>query len=41
MRAFFLGVIAALVIAAGAAFVLNDWVQQSSSLAFSTSGVRI
>lgn len=41
MRAFLVACLAAIVIAAGAAFVLNGYVPDASSSVFSTKGVRI
>jgi hypothetical protein len=42
MRAFLLGIVAAAVIAVGAAFVLNSgYLPNSASSVFSTTGVRI
>jgi len=41
MRTFLVACLAAILIAAGAAVVLNTYVPDSSSSAFSTTGVRI
>jgi hypothetical protein len=41
MRAFILACVAAVVIAIGAAFSLNDLMQESSSKSYSTSAVRL
>lgn len=41
MRTFLVACLAAIVIASGAAFVLNNYVPDASSSAFSTQGVRI
>ena len=41
MKAFILGVIAALVIAAGAAFLLDDLVQSPATATFSTEAARV
>ena len=41
MRTFLVAVVAAVVIAAGAAIVLNSYVPDTSASVFSTEGVRI
>lgn len=41
MRAFLLAIVVAIVLAAGAALVLNNYVPDSSAGIFSTQGVRI
>jgi len=41
MRAFVMGCLAAAIIAASAAFILDSFVQKPSSTAYSTSGARI
>jgi hypothetical protein len=41
MRAFIVGVLAALVIAAAAALLLDDLVQRSATTAFSTDAARV
>ena len=41
MRAFLAAVVAAVLIAVGAALVLNSYVPDTSAGAFSTTGVRI
>jgi len=41
MRTFLVACLAAILIASGAALVLNTYVPDSSSSAFSTKGVRI
>lgn len=41
MRTFLMACLTAILIASGAAVVLNSWVPNSSSGAFSTPGVRI
>ena len=41
MRSFLLAVVVAVVLAAGAAVVLNNYVPDSSAGIFSTQGVRI
>jgi hypothetical protein len=41
MRTFLVAIVVAVVIAAGAAVVLNNYVPDTSSGAFSTQGVRI
>jgi hypothetical protein len=41
MASFLMGVVAAVVIAVGAAVVLNGYVPDAASTAFSTQGVRI
>lgn len=41
MRSFLIACLAAIVLAAGAAVVLNNYVPNSASSAFSTEGTRI
>lgn len=41
MRAFLFAVIAAMIVAAGAAIILNSYVPDAASRVFSTEGVRI
>ena len=41
MKAFFLGIVTAIVLAAGSAVVLQGYVQKPAAEAFSTSSVRI
>lgn len=41
MRSFLLAVIAAILFAAGAAIILNNYVPDSAARAFSTEGVRL